>query len=148
MELELPAELHEQIVALSASGDSLAEMMDWEGALAKYNSAWKIVPEPKNEWEASTWVLAAIADACFFAGYFQSALDAVRYAMICPGGVGNPFLHLRRGQCAFEKSELDEAVEHLARAYMLEGKVIFQADDSKYFEFLKTQISPPASGHW
>ncbi|QKY09151.1 tetratricopeptide repeat protein [Janthinobacterium lividum] len=148
MELELPAEVHEQIVALSASGDALAGACDWTGAISKYNDAWKIIPEPKNEWEASTWLLAAIADACFFAGYFESALDALRYALQCPGGAANPFLHLRLGQCAFEKNSMNEATEHLARAYMLEGAEIFHTDNSKYFEFLKTKISPPASGQW
>lgn len=148
MELELPAEVHEQITALSASGDARAEVSDWTGAISKYNDAWKIIPEPKNEWEASTWVLAAIADACFSAGYFESAINALRYALQCPGGVANPFLHLRLGQCALEKNSMDEASEHLARAYMLEGAKIFQAENSKYFDFLKTKISPPASGHW
>ncbi|MES2261141.1 MAG: tetratricopeptide repeat protein [Pseudomonadota bacterium] len=148
MELELSPAVHKQVVALSASGDSLAEVGDWNGALSKYNDAWKIIPAPKNEWEASTWVLSSIADACFFSENFQSALDALRYAMVCPGGAGNPFLHLRLGQCAFEKNELNEAVEHLARAYMLEGMKIFQNDDSKYFDFLKSKIPPPASGYW
>lgn len=148
MELELPAEVHEKIAELSASGDALAEARDWTGAISKYNDAWKIIPEPKNEWEASTWVLAAIADACFFAEYFDSALDALRYALHCPGGVANPFLHLRFGQCAFEKSYMDEAVEHLAKAYMLVGAEIFRTDNCKYFEFLKTKISPPSSGNW
>ena len=40
------------------------------------------------------------------------------------------------------------AAEHLARAYMLAGKEIFAREDSKYFEFLKTRLSPPASGEW
>lgn len=148
MELELPPEVHAQIVELSALGDALAEVDSWEDAISKYNAAWEIIPEPKSDWEASTWVLAAIADACFFAGYFQSGLDALRYAMACPGGSGNPFLHLRLGQCAFEKDCLDEAAEHLARAYMIEGRKILETDDSKYFEFLKTKILPPASGQW
>lgn len=148
MELELPAEVHEQIAALSASGDARADVSDWTGAISKYNEAWEIIPEPKNEWDASTWVLAAIADACFFSGYFESALDALRYALLCPGGMANPFLHLRLGQCALEKGLLEEAAEHLARAYMLDGAKIFQAENSKYFDFLETKMLPPVSGHW
>ena len=148
MELELPVEVHEQIAALCASGDALAEVSDWSGAISMYNDAWKIIPEPKNESEASTWVLAAIADACFFSRNFDPALDAVRYALHCPGGMANPFLHLRLGQCALEKDSPQEAAEHLARAYMLEGAKIFQAENSKYFDFLTTKILPPASGNW
>jgi len=148
MELELSPEVHARIVEISAQGDALAKAWNWEDAISKYNDAWEIIPEPKINWEASTWVLAAIADACFLAGYFQSGLDALRYAMACPGGVGNPFLHLRLGQCALEKNHMDEAAEHLARAYMSGGREILETDDAKYFEFLKTRILPPASGQW
>lgn len=49
MELELPAVVHEKIVVLSASGDTLAAVGDCSGAISKYNEAWNIVPEPKNE---------------------------------------------------------------------------------------------------
>jgi hypothetical protein len=50
--------------------------------------AWMLVPEPQNKWEASTWILAATADAYFLSGFNTSALEALQYAMTCPGGVG------------------------------------------------------------
>lgn len=31
-------------------------------------------------------------------------------------------------------------IENLLRAYMLEGKEIFEEDDKKYFEFLKANV--------
>lgn len=145
---ELPSSVHEEIKKLCAEGDALAEHRLFEEAMAAYNRAWTLVPDPKNDWEASTWVLAAIGDACFLAGLFTTGIEALNYAMHCPGGYGNPFLHLRLGQCALEKAQNDVAADHLARAYMLEGKDIFATDDAKYFEFLKTKLSPPASGVW
>lgn len=39
MEHELSPEVHAQIVELSASGDALAEVSNWEGAISKYNGA-------------------------------------------------------------------------------------------------------------
>jgi len=68
--------------------------------------------------------------------------------MHCPDAIGNPFLHLRLGQCCFEKRALDRAADELTRAYMGAGRKIFESDDPKYFEFLKTRIKPPASGEW
>ena len=65
---ELDASTHEEINALCAKGDRLAEAKSYEAAIAEYNRAWSLVPDPKNEWHASTWILAAIADACFLAG--------------------------------------------------------------------------------
>ena len=66
-------------------------------------------------------------------------------AMHCPEAIGNPFLHLRLGQCQFELGSLDRAADELARAYMGAGEEIFEAAD-KYFEFLKTRLEPPPGG--
>lgn len=137
--LELDASTHEEIKALCTAGDQLASNGRYEDAIAEYNKAWKLVPEPKSDWEASTWILAAIADACFLAGYNTSAREALEYAMTCPGGIGNPFLHLRYGQVFYEAGELDGAAEELIRAYMGGGEDIFSAEDDKYLEFLKTR---------
>jgi hypothetical protein len=146
--LELPTDVHDRIKALSAEGDLLAERMQFENAIGRYNEAWELIPDPKNDWAASTWLLAAIGDACFLGGFFTSGREALRYALTCPGGVGNPFLHLRLGQCEFEHGEMEGAAENLCRAYMLEGKQIFDSESPKYFDFLKTKIKPPVSWKW
>lgn len=148
MDHELPQDLYVRIKARAAEGDVLAGKGQYEAAVRVYNEAWKEVPEPKNEWDASTWLLAAIGDACFLGGFFGSGLDAFGYAIHCPGGFGNPFIHLRLGQCHLQKENLEEAAEHLTRAYALEGKAIFAAEDPQYFAFLQTRIAPPAGGEW
>lgn len=145
---ELPSSVHADIKKICADGDALAERRLYEEAITTYNRAWSLVPAPQTDWEASTWVLAAIGDACFLGGFFTSGTEALEYAMHCPGGHGNPFLHLRLGQCALERGQDAVASDHLARAYMLEGKEIFALDDPKYFAFLQTKPSPPASGVW
>jgi tetratricopeptide (TPR) repeat protein len=99
---ELEPGTYEEIKRFSARGDELAAVKSYEEAIAEYNKAWELVPNPKNDWNASTWILAAIADAAFLAGYKVSALEALQYAMTCPGAVGNPFLHLRLGQVLFD----------------------------------------------
>jgi len=145
---ELPADLHEQIKRHCADGDRLADRGLHEQAIATYNEAWKLVPEPQTEWEASTWVLAAIGDAAFLGGFYSSGVEALQFALHCPGGAMNPFVQLRLGQCELERDNLDKAAEHLARAYMFEGKEIFSRENPKYFDFLKTRLKPPASGQW
>lgn len=145
---ELPDALHNEIQQLCAEGDVLAEDGSFEQAIALYNKAWSLIPAPPTHWEASTWVLAAIGDASFQGGLFGSGLGALQQALLCPGAIGNPFIHLRLGQCALEQGDLALAAEHLTRAYALEGADIFELDDPKYFAFLKTRIAPPASGTW
>lgn len=145
---ELPASISDRIRELAALGDALAKNMKYAEANAEYEEAWKLIPEPKDNWEASTWLLAAIGDACFLSNDFRSGNDAFSYATRCPGGFGNSFIHLRLGQCQFELGNLDAAAGELCRAYMGAGSEIFSHDNPGYFEFLKTRIRPPASGVW
>ncbi|MBP6896866.1 MAG: tetratricopeptide repeat protein [Gammaproteobacteria bacterium] len=145
---DLPSAIHADIKQICADGDALAEQRLYKEAIATYNKAWVLLPAPQADWESSTWILAAIGDACFLGGFFVSGSEAMEYAMRCPSGFGNPFLHLRLGQSALERGQNEVAAEHLARAYMLEGKEIFALDDPKYFAFLKTKLAPPASGVW
>jgi tetratricopeptide (TPR) repeat protein len=138
-ELELDDAIHKQVTEYCDLGNQLADQDKHEEAVVQFNKAWKLIPEPKNDWEASTWILGAIADSCFFLGKRTSAKQALEYAMTCPGGLGNPFLHLRLGQVLLDSGELDAAAEELIRAYMGAGTDIFQAEDPKYLDFLKTR---------
>ncbi|PZU79343.1 MAG: hypothetical protein DI530_08875 [Sphingomonas sp.] len=138
---ELPPHLHERIEALAAEGDALAAEARYEEAIGVYDRALALVPEPKHDWEASTWLLAAIGDAAFLGGRFDTARKALDHAMTCPGAVGNPFLHLRRGEVALEQGDEDVAVDELMRAYMAEGREIFAQEDAKYLAFLSTRAA-------
>ena len=80
----------------------------------------------------------AIGDANFESRNYEHAKAALSDAMHCPGAIGDPFIHLRLGQCQFELGNLPRANDELARAYMGGGKEIFDAEDPKYFSHLKT----------
>ena len=138
-ELILEDGLQVAIAGYCKAGDSLAAAGDHDAAVKEYNQAWKLVPDPKNDWEASTWILAAIADSCFHLGKLKSARSALDYAMTCPGAIGNPFLHLRRGQILYEQNEPDAAADELMRAFMAEGYEVFENEDEKYLNFLASR---------
>lgn len=138
---ELSAETHAEITRLCAAGDEAVDRRDFTSGVRLYRDAWKLIPAPQTEWEASTWVLGAIADAYLFNRDYQYARDALEYAMRCPGAIGNPYLHLRLGQACFELADLDKAADELTRAYMGGGAEIFDQQAAKYFEFLKTRIA-------
>ena len=146
--MELPKSVHVRITALSEQGDKLASQAKYREAILKYLEAMALLPEPKTQWQACTWLLAAIGDANFLGGNYEQAKVALSDAMHCPGAIGNPFIHLRLGQTQFELGNRSRAADELARAYMAEGKEIFSAENPKYFEFLKTVLKPPASGQW
>ncbi len=142
---ELVAELHAAIQSLCEKGDALAESGRYAAALEQYWAAWDLLPEPRTDWEAVTWILTAIGDANFLANDFTAGRDNLSMAMRCPAAIGNPFIHLRLGQCQFELRDLDRAADELTRAYMGAGPEIFEGAD-KYFAFLKTRIQLPPTG--
>lgn len=145
---QLSDETHQKIAQLSSKGDDYAERGRYAEAVATYVQALELVPEPITDWEASTWLLAAIGDAHFKAGSYEQARAALSDAMHCPGAIGNPFLHLRLGQAQFELGNLDRANDELARAYMGGGKAAFAGEHPKYFDHLKTVLKPPDHGDW
>lgn len=146
--MELSDAIHGQITQLSMAGDDLAENFRYREAVEKYLQALELLPEPRTDWEACTWLLAAIGDANFNSKNYEHAVAALSDAMHCPGAIGNPFIHLRLGQSQFELGNIDRANDELARAYMGAGKEIFANEDPKYFAHLKTVLRPSANGEW
>jgi len=137
--MELDESIHRLIKAHCADGDALADSAQYQAAVAAYNKAWELVPAPKTDWNASTWILAAIGDACFLGGYAASSKEAFSFALTCPGGLGNPFIHMRLGQLAHDAGDFDAAADELMRAYMGAGDEIFANEDRKYLTFLGTR---------
>ena len=136
---ELSDETHTKIQQLCAEGDQQAKAKRYADALKLYWAAWDLLPEPKTDWEAATWILVAIGDANFLGGDFVAGRDNLSQAMHCPDAVGNPFIHLRLGQCQFELQVLDRAADELMRAYMGAGPDIFKDEDPKYLQFLQSK---------
>ncbi len=143
---ELDDGTHEQIKALCAQGDQHAEAGDYTLALKHYRQAWGLLPKPKARWTAATWILGAVGDVSFLSGDFKAGRDALSNAMHCPDAIGNPFLHLRLGQCQFELGNFAKAADELTRAMMSEGEEYLQDEDPKYWEFLKTKLKAPPGG--
>jgi tetratricopeptide (TPR) repeat protein len=144
--LELPDAIHAEVKALAANGDALARQGKPREAVDAYVKALELLPEPVTNWSAATWLLTAIGDANFNAKHYEAARFALQDAMHCPGAIGNPFIHLRLGQVQFELGNLTRAADELARAYLQEGKAIFNEDDPKYLDFIKSKLDPPPGG--
>jgi tetratricopeptide (TPR) repeat protein len=140
MTTQLPEDVHGAIKLLCKQGDDLAKLGEIEPAKRKYVSALKLVPDNHSEWEAATWIYVAIGDLHLRTGDFEKAFRCFFNAVQSPGGLGNPYVHLRLGQLYFEQDSLDKAADELTRAYMGAGVDIFMEDDPKYLDFLETRI--------
>lgn len=143
---ELSPMIHLEVKRLSSQGDALTKKGSYAEAIETYWKAWDLLPEPKQEWDAGLWLLAAIGDANFLNRDYVACRDNLSVAMHFSGAIGNPFLHLRLGQCQYELGNMKRAADELARAYLLEGKKIFKNDDPKYLTFIKSKLKPPPGG--
>jgi tetratricopeptide (TPR) repeat protein len=144
--MELDDTIYAKIVELSARGDDLAARKLFGAAIACYEEALALVPDPVTEWEAATWLLAAIGDAYYLQGNLEEARMALQEAMHCPGAIGNPFLHLRLGEVQYDLGNMARAQDELVRAWMAEGDELFVDEDAKYLALVKSVTLPSLSG--
>lgn len=128
------------------AGEALAANGRYPEALDAYWQAWDRISEPKSDLPVALQLLAAIGDANFLGRDFQACRDNLASAMHLPDAIGNPFLHLRLGQCQYELGNMERAADELARAYLQEGTAIFANDDPKYLDFIKSKLQPPPGG--
>lgn len=135
---------HAEIDRLCARGDIDADRGDFPQALACYWAAWDLLPEPKIRHEAATWILAAVGDANFLGADYVAGRDNLCTVMNCPGGLGNPFLHFRLGQCHYELGQMEAAYDELSRAYHTGGAALFDDDAPKYLALLTEAAAGPA----
>lgn len=136
----LDDKIYQQVLEHCDHGDELAEDGKYAEALEQYQKAFELLPPPKYIWQAATWVLTAMGDTYYLNEDFANGVKSLSDAMRCPDAVGNPFIHLRLGQCHYEVGNTESAANELTRAYALEGEGIFEDEKPEYWAFLKTKI--------
>jgi hypothetical protein len=139
----IPADVFEAVEAVCIEGGRLMAAGKHNKAFRKFVAALDLLPEPREQWNAAGWVLVAIGENAVRAGSFAAAERPLADAMLCPGTIGNPWVHLRLGQVRLELGDRDAAADELARAYMGGGRAIFAGLDPKYFALVEEVLKPP-----
>jgi tetratricopeptide (TPR) repeat protein len=138
--MELDDKVYDQIVNLIEEGDELLGDGDVNEAIEKYSKGLTLLPDPKNEWEASTYIYTALGDCYFIQKKYRDALTVFESAYNSPDGDENPYICLMIGESYFELNDKEKAKEFLLKALELEGEEIFDDEDEKYFELIKGSI--------
>lgn len=98
----------------------------------------ELLPEPKSDWKAYSWLLSNLADNHFEQDEFAEALERFNEVFEFDSNSNdNAYLCLRRGQCALESENEELAGMMLTRALELEGKELFEDEHSKFLKFAK-----------
>ncbi|MFT4626888.1 MAG: tetratricopeptide (TPR) repeat protein [Myxococcota bacterium] len=138
----LPDDVTEAMETAGALGDQLADLGQHEAAIAAYREGLDLLPEPRGRWAAAAWFHAAIGEAQWLSRDLEGARTTWMLALL-EGGLGNPFIHLRRGQTLLELNDPKEAANELLKALLLEGVGIFDGEDPKYFAAVVAVAKPP-----
>lgn len=151
---KVSAEMQVKIDALYAEAERhLAQntQKDREQAYHRYIEALEHLPEPREEWPQAMALFCGLGDVYFQSGDYETARQAYIDAVRCKDALGTAGIHLRLGKAQYELDEFDHAADEFCRAYLAsaheaKGMDIFQGQDPKYFEFLKTRMEPPQEG--
>ena len=130
--MELHDSVYEKIQQLSQQGNSFVDKSKLSKAIQCFEEAIQLLPNPKEDWEASTWLYTALGDTYFQDKQYHEALLNLSSAFKCPNGLGNPFIMLRMGESLYEIADMAKAREYLLQAYMLVGPDIFKGEDPGY----------------
>ena len=126
-----PSEAHlGKINTLAEEGNRLFDQGKYTQAIKKWQSALPLLPSPRSQYEAAMWLNASIGDAYYQLNAFDKAKEAFFDALNFPDA-NNPFAYYRLGQIAYKEKQTPEALDYFTRAYMLDGKEIFEADSSE-----------------
>ncbi len=129
---ELPDDIYEQVEALSEDGNDLIDDGDAAGAEAVWRQALALLPEPRDIWEAYTWLNASIGEACYLQEDYDGAVQVLFDALNGPEAQANPFIHYMLGKSLWKRGGDEErAIDELLRAYMLDGNEIFEGDEEE-----------------
>lgn len=134
---QLPDAIYAKVKALSDQGNQHMSAHRYTAAVASWEQALALLPQPQALWDAALWLHASIGDGLRSSDDLAGALDQFRIAANCADGATNPFVLFNIGACLLDLGNEDEAVDPLLRAYMLEGEEIFEDEDSKYIDLLR-----------
>lgn len=137
----LSEEIEIKIDLLAQEGNVLLEdEADWSGALAKWEEALALVPNPKTEHPQSTWLYGSIGEAYLANGQPDPATNAYETAYRCPDGHINPYILLQLGKLYADANAEEAATKFLLRAYMIEGEALFEGD-APYLAYLRKRVT-------
>ena len=133
--MELRDDIYNTITTLTKQGEDEFDAENYDEALKLYNQALDCLPLPKEEWEATVWIYAAIGDVYFMKKNYEEALYYFHKLVVELNEIDNPFIFLRIGECYYEMGEKALAKDYLIRAMALGGDEIFDCEESKYRDF-------------
>ncbi len=122
------------IEELIEKADKQFDYSSYKKAQGLYEKALSELPEPKTEQVEYLEIMAAIADTLILQNKSGEALKLLERIMQLPAADNIAYLHLRRGQIAFDTNRMKLAETELKRALELGGEEIFEEEFEEYYD--------------
>lgn len=135
----------DQVDYLCDLADELAKNERYNEARSTYQEAWDLLPSPPEEAPQAPLILAALGDVEFRSGRLDAALAKLEQARTLHQDE-HPLLDMRIGQCLYDKGQTEEGVNLLVSAYEEEGYVIYEDEETRYFDVVKLHAPEPEDG--
>ncbi|MHC1686052.1 MAG: hypothetical protein AB6733_24510 [Clostridiaceae bacterium] len=139
--MELEEELLEQIEEICKNADKHVRICEFDEAIKKYEEALDLLPGDLEEYYEATQIYAAMGDAWCLAGEYVKAKNYFYDALNCLGGIANPYILFRLGECLYECNEESRSQEYFIRTYMLDGLKLFEKSNKKYLDTIAEMIT-------
>ena len=137
---KLDPEVTRSIRAICEHADMLVKMKEYSFAISKYFEALSLIPDPKREYKAATWIYTSIGETYWKLRDYHNAGAQFFNALTSVGGDQSARLNLRVGECLYECGDDTHYPEYLCKAYMLDGEHAFEEEDPKYFEAIRYEV--------
>lgn len=137
---ELPDGIRQAVFEHCHNGKKLEQIGQDDEALDQYATAWELLPNPKNQWQAAISILIAAVDVFFKKRDFVVAREILKEFVESTAVEINPFIAMRYGQSLFETEDFEAAFDVLEAISRTNGEDLFVNEDPKYLEFVKTQM--------
>lgn len=142
--MNAPSDWQEAVSALMEKARKEERKYHTAKAVALYEKALDLVPEPVESWVVATQLYATLGELAYLNGQPDAAFEYFSQAVRCKGGLGLGAIHLRLGQLRYQRGELNLAKDELMRAYMAAGKRIFGLhhgdEDQKYYDLIREEV--------
>jgi len=135
---DLDPDIKQEVVDLCQKAIDQADLERYEASNRTLEKVYELIPEPKVEWKAYTWMQASRADNYFELQEFQEALDLFEEALLKDADYQeNGYIQMRIGQCLHQSKRIDEAIIYLTKAYALGGEDLFEDEYAIYKKLAK-----------
>jgi len=128
--------LIQKISDISKNAKRLTLKGNYQASIKEYQKGLDILGEQAMKSKYAVMLFSGIGEAFFLEKKWEDALAYYGYAVKSEGGLGEPLIHLRLGQLRYELGQMEKAKDELMRAYMGGGDLMFEGEDSKYFDLV------------